>query len=107
MRRSIRERLERRGLAPSRARGQNFLRSADTAKRIVDCTGVEPSDAVLEIGPGLGDLTRAIAAVARRVIALEVDSGLVALLQDEADLPAHVEVRHADALRAGPASRPT
>jgi 16S rRNA (adenine1518-N6/adenine1519-N6)-dimethyltransferase len=101
MRRSIRERLERRGLAPSRSRGQNFLRSPDSAKRIVECTGVEPADGVVEIGPGLGDLTCAIASVARRVIALEIDSGLVALLRDEGELPDHVEVRHADALRTG------
>lgn len=99
MRRSIRERLERGGLAPSRARGQNFLRSADTARRIVECTGIAVDDGVVEIGPGLGDLTRAIAAVARRTIAIEVDSGLVALLRDEGALPDHVEVRHADALR--------
>lgn len=101
VRRTIRDRLERRGLAPSRARGQNFLRSPDTATRIVECVGITAEDGVVEIGPGLGDLTHAIAAVARRVIALEVDSGLVALLLDEAGLPSHVEVRHADALRIG------
>ena len=100
MRRPIRDRLARRGLAPSRARGQNFLRSADTARRIVECTGVDGQDGVVEVGPGLGDLTRAIASVARRVIALEVDSGLVKLLAEEGALPGHVEVRHADALRA-------
>ncbi len=99
MRRSIRDRLARRGLAPSRARGQNFLRSAGTARRIVECTGVAEEDAVVEVGPGLGDLTREIASVARRVIALEVDSGLVKLLAEDPDLPPHVEVRHADALR--------
>ncbi len=47
----------------------------------------------------MGDLTRAIAAVARRTVALEIDRGLVALLA-EADLPAGVEVRHEDALKA-------
>ncbi len=98
VRRSIRERLERHGLAPSRARGQNFLRSADTAKRIVECTGIAPDDGVVEIGPGLGDLTRAISARARRTIALEIDSGLVTLLSKE-ELPANVEIRHGDALR--------
>jgi 16S rRNA (adenine1518-N6/adenine1519-N6)-dimethyltransferase len=99
VRRPIRDRLARRGLAPSRARGQNFLRSADTARRIVEVTGVEAQDGVVEVGPGLGDLTRAIASVARRVIALEIDSGLVKLLAEEGGLPANVEVRHADALR--------
>jgi 16S rRNA (adenine1518-N6/adenine1519-N6)-dimethyltransferase len=95
---SIRKRLAERGLAPSKARGQNFLRSPDTARRIVECVGVTEDDGVVEIGPGLGDLTRAIASRARRVVAIEVDRGLVALLADEA-LPSHVEVRHQDVRR--------
>jgi 16S rRNA (adenine1518-N6/adenine1519-N6)-dimethyltransferase len=61
---------------------------------------VTPADAALEIGPGLGQLTRALAAVARRTLALEVDRGLVAVLASEGDLPANVEVRLADALEA-------
>lgn len=59
-----------------------------------------PADAALEIGPGMGQLTRALAAVARRTLALEVDRGLVALLASQGDLPANVEVRLADALDA-------
>ncbi len=61
--------------------------------------GLRPEDGAVEIGPGLGDLTRAIAAVARRTIALEVDHGLVRVLHEEG-LPESVEVRQADALRA-------
>jgi 16S rRNA (adenine1518-N6/adenine1519-N6)-dimethyltransferase len=97
--RGIRGRLARHGLAPSRERGQNFLRSEETARRIVTAAGVTPEDAVVEIGPGLGRLTLPIAAVARRVIALEVDRGLVRVL-GEMGLPPNVEVRHEDALRA-------
>jgi 16S rRNA (adenine1518-N6/adenine1519-N6)-dimethyltransferase len=96
---SIRSRLAARGLAPSRSRGQNFLRSPATAERIVDLVGIEPADAAVEIGPGTGQLTRAIAARARRTVALEIDRGLVALLA-EASLPQSVEVRHEDALEA-------
>jgi 16S rRNA (adenine1518-N6/adenine1519-N6)-dimethyltransferase len=96
---SLRSRLAERGLAPSRSRGQNFLRSEATAARLVELVGIEPADAAVEIGPGTGQLTRAIAARARRTVALEVDRGLVALLA-EAELPASVEVRHQDALRA-------
>jgi 16S rRNA (adenine1518-N6/adenine1519-N6)-dimethyltransferase len=61
--------------------------------------GLTASDAALEIGPGTGQLTRAIAAVARRTLALEVDRGLCALLA-ESHLPDSVEVRHTDALQA-------
>ena len=96
---SIRDQLSRYGLAPSKARGQNFLRKPRLAERLVDELEVSAEDAVVEIGPGLGLLTRALAARARRTVALEIDRGLVALLA-EAGLPASVEVRHEDALRA-------
>ncbi len=95
----VRDRLAEHGLAPSKARGQNFLRSQQTAARIVEKLGLLPEDGAVEIGPGLGDLTRVIAGVARRTIALEIDRGLVALLAG-AGLPASVEVRHQDALEA-------
>lgn len=94
----IRSILARRGLAPSRERGQNFLRDAGLARTLVRDAGVGERDAVLEIGPGLGALTRALAERAARVVALEVDAGLVAYLREEAGLPPTVEVRHADAL---------
>ena len=96
---SIRERLESHGLAPSRARGQNFLRSRHDARRIVTAVGVGSEDAALEIGPGLGDLTRELAACARRVLALELDHGLIRALA-AAGLPPNIEVRHGDALQA-------
>jgi 16S rRNA (adenine1518-N6/adenine1519-N6)-dimethyltransferase len=96
---SLRSRLAERGLAPAKSRGQNFLRSEATAARIVELVGVEPPDAAVEIGPGTGQLTRALATRARRTVALEIDRGLVALLA-EAGLPASVEVRHQDVLQA-------
>jgi 16S rRNA (adenine1518-N6/adenine1519-N6)-dimethyltransferase len=64
----------------------------------VTLVGVEPGDAAIEIGPGMGQLTRPLAAVARRTVALEIDRGLVRLLAEEGELPASVEVRCADAL---------
>jgi len=64
----------------------------------VTLVGVEPADAAIEIGPGTGQLTRPLARVARRTVALEVDRGLVRLLAEEGQLPASVEVREADAL---------
>jgi 16S rRNA (adenine1518-N6/adenine1519-N6)-dimethyltransferase len=96
---SIRSRLAEHGLAPSKRRGQNFLRSEQTAQRLVELSGLCAADAAIEIGPGLGRLTRPIAAVARRTVALELDRGLVELLAGEG-LPPSVEIRHEDALRA-------
>ena len=62
-------------------------------------TGIEAADAVVEVGPGRGRLTRAIAAVARRTVALEVDRGLFRLLVEQ-ELGAGVELRHQDVMKA-------
>ena len=95
----IRALLDGHGLAASRERGQNFLLGASRADRLVALAGVEPGDGVLEIGTGLGILTRALAERGARVTTIEVDSGLVGLLREEALLPDGAELVHADALR--------
>jgi len=64
----------------------------------VRSAGVLPDETVLEVGTGLGILSCALAARARRVITLEVDAGLVRALRAEALLPPNVELVHADAL---------
>lgn len=111
---AVRALLARRGLAAHRDRGQNFLVDPGIANGIADAAGLAPGDAVIEIGPGLGILTRALAARAARVVAIEIDAGLVRALAEEGGLPGHVELLHADALavdlaalaaRLGPAVR--
>lgn len=74
--------LERHGLAPSRALGQNFLADPNTARRIVRLAGVAPGDDVLEIGPGIGSLTVALLEVGGRVTAVELDRHVVPALLD-------------------------
>jgi 16S rRNA (adenine1518-N6/adenine1519-N6)-dimethyltransferase len=96
----VRATLARFGLAPHRARGQNFLVDPGLAAKLVARSGVRPDETVLEIGTGLGILTRALAARAARVVSLELDAGLVRAVRSAGDLPAHVELVHADALAA-------
>ncbi len=96
----IRAFLERNGLLANRSLGQNFLCDEAVAARLVELAGVGPNDVVVEIGTGLGILTRALAARASRVVTFEIDSGLVRALRHEARLPDSVELRHEDALRA-------
>ena len=96
----VRAILARYGLRAQRARGQNFLVDEALAARLVDLAGVQAGDGVLEIGTGLGVLTRALAARAARVVTLEVDAGIVRALRAEAALPANAQLIHADALRA-------
>lgn len=96
----VRALLERHGLAAHRTRGQNFLRDPALAAKLVRRAGVRGEESVLEIGTGLGVLTRALAERARRVVTLEVDAGLVRLLRAERALPENAELLHADALEA-------
>ena len=93
-----REILARRGLRLSRERGQHFLVDEGLADRLAALAGVGAEDRVIEIGTGLGVLTRALARRARQVVSIEIDSGLVAALREEALLPSGVELLHADAL---------
>ena len=79
---SIQSALRRHGLRPSRALGQNFLADPNTARRIVRFADVRPGDAVIEIGPGLGSLTLALAEAGATVIAVELDRHVIAALHD-------------------------
>lgn len=60
-------------LRPTKQRGQNFVIDPNTVRRIVRDSGIGADDVVVEVGPGLGSLTLALLAVARRVTAIEVD----------------------------------
>ncbi len=78
--------------------GQNFLRDPHYLARIVDTAQVGPHDQVLEIGPGLGHLTRLLAERAGKVLALELDDRLIPHLRREFSGSQHVEIRAGDAL---------
>ncbi len=73
----ISELLRTWGLHPDKRLGQNFLVDEVALRRIVEAAGVESGDAVLEIGPGLGSLTRHLAVRASRVVAVEKDARLL------------------------------
>lgn len=94
----VRALLARHGLAARRGLGQNFLVDPARAARLVTRSGVEPGDSVLEIGTGLGILTRALCAAGARVASVEIDAGLVRALRAEALLPEGVELVEGDAL---------
>jgi len=96
---AVRAFLARHGLAPHRDRGQNFLVDEGLADRLVELAGVARGDTVVEIGTGLGILTRALAARGARVVSIEVDAGIVRALRAEQALPEGVELLHADAVQ--------
>lgn len=98
----IRAALNSLGLRPSRDLGQNFLHDADALAAIVDAAELQPSDIVVEVGPGLGVLTYEIAARSNTVYAIEFDKRLAARLGEELKLP-NLHIIDRDVLRVKPA----
>jgi 16S rRNA (adenine1518-N6/adenine1519-N6)-dimethyltransferase len=96
--RQVRELLVQHGLSPSRALGQNFVADPNTVRRIARLAEVGDGDQVIEIGPGLGSLTVALAETGARVTAVELDRRLLAPLRSVVE-PLGVRVVHGDALR--------
>jgi 16S rRNA (adenine1518-N6/adenine1519-N6)-dimethyltransferase len=94
----VRTLLAGHGVRPSRALGQNFLADANTARRIVRLAGVGPDSRVLEIGPGVGSLTLALAEEASEVLALELDRHLLPVLEEVTSGAPGVRVVQGDAL---------
>lgn len=95
--------LRRHNLRPRKSLGQNFLRDRRYLGGIVRALGLDREDDVLEIGPGTGVLTAALAEVAREVIAVELDPHLVSLLREEFAGEHNVRVLEGDALHTDPA----
>ena len=80
--------------------GQHFLHDSRIVSRIVDAASLTPADTVIEIGPGRGALTRRLVQAAGRVVAVELDRGLLDELPARLDFPANLECVHADAREA-------
>ncbi len=95
--RATAELLERYGLRPDKRLGQHFLIDPNQVDRIVRLAGVEAGDHVVEVGPGLGALTAGLVDAGATVVAVEIDEGLVRVIEGEFDIP-QVSVVHADAL---------
>jgi 16S rRNA (adenine1518-N6/adenine1519-N6)-dimethyltransferase len=81
-----------------RALGQNFLIDPNVQRKIVAALGAGPLDEVLEIGPGVGALTRHLAGRVRRLVLVELDNGLAARLREEFAGDPSVEVINEDVL---------
>lgn len=95
--------LKQFGLRPNKRLGQNFLVDEIHLSRIVQAAGVNPADEVLEVGPGLGSLTRHLAAAVRRVVAVELDGALLAPLRQTLEPYTNVEIVQGDILEFNPA----
>jgi 16S rRNA (adenine1518-N6/adenine1519-N6)-dimethyltransferase len=79
--------------------GQNFLADTGAAEKIVDALGDLSQTVAVEIGPGRGALTQALARRAGRLIAIEIDRMMAAQLRYEYSRQPHVEIIEADVLK--------
>lgn len=98
-----REILAEYGLSPKKALGQNFLHDPNAVEKIASIGVLSAEDAVLEVGPGVGALTEALAKRARRVVAVELDTGLKPILEDRLKPYSNTEIVYGDILKLNPA----
>jgi len=90
--------LRRYGLHPRKALGQNFLVDEAVLDAVVAAAELAPDALAVEVGPGLGFLTERLAAVAGRVLAIELDEALGRVVEDRFGTLGKVTVRHANVL---------
>lgn len=95
----VRDLLSRHGFTFSKKLGQNFLINPTVCPRMAENCGASPESGVLEIGPGVGVLTRELAARAGQVVAIELDDRLLPVLRETLADCDNVAVVHGDALK--------
>jgi 16S rRNA (adenine1518-N6/adenine1519-N6)-dimethyltransferase len=91
------------GLVPKKSLGQNFLFDDRILEQIVAAAAVEPADRVLEVGAGIGSLTRHLARAAAQVVAVELDQHFLPILNAELAAADNVLLVHGDILELDPA----
>lgn len=91
--------LRKHRVSPKKYLGQNFLTNEGVVKRVADAAHIQPDDLVLEIGPGLGTLTKELAQRAKLVIAVEKDQNMVQILNETLADSKNVKVLYGDILK--------
>ena len=79
--------------------GQNYLTDELLLEALCADAGVDKNDCVLEIGPGMGALTRPLSQAAKKVVAVEIDGTLIGYLQGVFEAQENVKIIHADILK--------
>lgn len=95
----IKELLRKHNAMPKKQFGQNFLFDQNSVKEIIGASAIGPDDIVVEIGPGVGNLTQELAKAAKEVIAIENDRSMLAILDDLFRTTSNVKIIDADILK--------
>lgn len=86
-------------IKPNKSLGQNFLIDSNVLENIVGCSNINNEDLVIEIGPGLGTLTKYLIEKAGKVICVELDNSMINILHDRFKLYKNIEILHEDILK--------
>lgn len=79
--------------------GQNFLISQNVVDKIVESSNITKEDLIIEIGPGLGTLTKELLEKAGKVICIELDKKMIKILNDRFSMYKNFELIHGDVLK--------
>ena len=106
MKKEVKDLLKKHGAKPSRGLGQNFLVNKSVLSTIIEASEIKKDDLILEVGPGMGILTKELSALAKKVISVEKDNKMIEILKEtvlkESD---NIEVLNEDILKYQPPSQ--
>ena len=91
--------LDKYKISANKKLGQNFLINEDVVKNIINSSNITENDLVIEIGPGLGTLTKEILEKAGKVICIELDERMTKILKDRFSLYKNFELLNQDVLK--------
>lgn len=92
--------VKRHGFKFTKSLGQNFLIDDNIVDKIVAGAGIGPSDKIIEVGPGIGTLTREMASKAQSLMAVEIDKNLIPILTDTLGDYENVKIVNEDIIKA-------
>ena len=91
--------LEKYKIHPLKGLGQNFLVNKGAVKMVINAADIKPDEVILEVGPGLGALTKELAKKAKKVIAVEKDRKMVEILKETLKGFENIEIVRGDILK--------
>ena len=92
--------VKKHGFKFTKSLGQNFLIDDNIIDKIVDGAGAGPGDKIIEVGPGIGTLTRELASRADKLMAVEIDRNLIPILADTLGDYKNVKIVNEDIIKA-------
>lgn len=91
--------MKKYNIKANKSLGQNFLISEEVVEKIVNCSNINKEDLIIEIGPGLGTLTKILLEKAGKVICIELDTNMLKILEDRFSLYDNSKIINNDILK--------